>query len=94
MMVSQNGKCAICKDRPAEHLDHDHATGKLRGLTCFPCNGGLGQFKDNIEYLESAIEYLRDHDSSLDELREKTTTRLQQLNLPAAIETARATLAS
>jgi hypothetical protein len=94
MMLSQNGKCAVCKERPAQHLDHDHATGRVRALTCFPCNGGLGQFKDNIEYLESAIEYLRGHDPALDELRAKTTARLGALNLPAAIETARATLAS
>lgn len=62
----QNGCCAICKSsevsttRRAYNLfvDHDHETGKVRGLLCHHCNAGLGQFKDKTESLQKAIEYL------------------------------------
>ena len=55
----QNGKCAIC-GMEVEKLviDHDHKTGKIRGLLCDSCNWGLGHFKDNPEYLRNAIDYL------------------------------------
>lgn len=61
-----NGECAICKSSDPKtyykkfHTDHDHKTGKVRGLLCDQCNKGLGHFKDNIYYLESAIRYLNE----------------------------------
>ena len=63
--------CPICKDSFVEmnikniHLDHNHVTGKVRGVLCFRCNAGLGQFKDSIENLRAAILYLettKEHD--------------------------------
>jgi hypothetical protein len=46
-------------------VDHDHDTGKLRGIICNPCNVKLGAFKDSIEELGEAIKYLRgDFDGS------------------------------
>ena len=64
MMDSQNGKCAICKDklimkRRGIHIDHCHNTDKVRGLLCKSCNAGLGFFKDNKESLRNAIQYLK-----------------------------------
>jgi hypothetical protein len=53
--------CAICHSAPAAHVDHDHATGKVRALLCFNCNGGLGQFKDNPEALHAAAYYVAFH---------------------------------
>jgi hypothetical protein len=50
--------CAVCGRPDPEHVDHDHATGVVRGVLCFNCNGGLGQFRDNPMFLAAAIEYL------------------------------------
>jgi hypothetical protein len=61
MLAEQGGLCAICKAAPAVHVDHDHATGQVRALLCFNCNGGLGQFKDNFEALHAAAYYVAFH---------------------------------
>jgi hypothetical protein len=62
--------CKICgknllpysKDKTERgHIDHCHTTGKVRGVLCDLCNKGLGQFKDNIETLEKAINYLKEN---------------------------------
>ena len=63
----QKGRCKICRKklptrlhrgRSNLHVDHDHKTGKVRGLLCFHCNTGLGHFKDDKKVLKSAIRYL------------------------------------
>ena len=63
MLEAQGGGCAICGQRPDRlaslHLDHDHATGAIRGFLCVSCNQGLGQFRDDPRLLASAIEYLQ-----------------------------------
>jgi Recombination endonuclease VII len=61
LLVAQGGKCPICLTEPAEHLDHDHATGEVRGVLCFNCNGALGRFEDDVEVMGRAIEYLVAH---------------------------------
>ena len=61
MLAAQGGVCAICRTAPAAHVDHDHATGAVRALLCFGCNGGLGQFKDNPEFLRAAAYYVALH---------------------------------
>lgn len=61
MLTDQNGGCAICgvaSTRRRLDIDHDHETGKVRGLLCEKCNRGLGFFKDNIETLKKVIKYL------------------------------------
>lgn len=56
---SQNNKCAICKEYDDNlFVDHCHNTGIVRGLLCSKCNSGLGMFRDNIDFLKGAIEYL------------------------------------
>ena len=70
MLEAQNGVCKICgfscgaKRRGTRKMmslsvDHDHSTGKVRGLLCNSCNVGLGRFKDNINSLERAVAYLK-----------------------------------
>jgi hypothetical protein len=58
----QGNRCAICgTDNPGLSdwcADHCHTENKARGLLCVQCNAGLGYFKDNPEYLQSAIDYL------------------------------------
>lgn len=61
---AQGKACAICKKEiPLRdfhtHMDHDHETLQLRGVLCSNCNLGLGKFKDNIQSLLAAVEYLR-----------------------------------
>lgn len=70
MLEEQNGQCAICgNDEQDVHpatgklqylaVDHDHETGKIRGLLCGRCNKGLGLFYDNVNTLNAAINYLK-----------------------------------
>ncbi|MDP5183311.1 endonuclease VII domain-containing protein [Blastococcus sp. BMG 814] len=61
MLEEQNGVCAICRTAPAQHVDHDHATGAVRALLCFNCNGGLGQFRDDPWLLRMAAFYVEHH---------------------------------
>lgn len=51
--------CAICKQETKLVVDHDHASGKIRGMLCRYCNLGLGHFKDSSELLRAAAKYLR-----------------------------------
>ena len=62
MLADQTGTCAICGRAPRSdislHVDHDHETGRIRGLLCFKCNNALGDFEDHPEWLDRAASYL------------------------------------
>ena len=58
MVDAQGGLCAICRRRPATQVDHDHDTGKVRGILCLHCNAGLGALKDQERLVWAAIDYL------------------------------------
>ena len=62
MLASQNGVCAICskscKSGKLLAVDHDHNTGRVRGLLCMECNTGLGKFLDSAELLRKSADYL------------------------------------
>jgi len=65
---SQNRVCAICENPDSLNysthpefnisIDHNHDTGKFRGLLCINCNLGIGHFRDNPKLLGKAIQYL------------------------------------
>jgi hypothetical protein len=69
MLEEQNGVCAICGNKEtaldnqshkirALTVDHNHKTGKVRGLLCMNCNRCLGLLKDSTDVLQSTINYL------------------------------------
>lgn len=68
---SQQNRCAIC-ERPERRksrngrvmslaVDHDHGTGRIRELLCHACNLGIGNFEENMTFLQNAIYYLKKH---------------------------------
>ncbi len=74
MLGDQQGKCAICLIELGEfghsenlmQIDHDHISGRVRGLLCRGCNVGLAAFKDDAKSLEAAAIYIRTHRSAVD----------------------------
>lgn len=64
LLASQNGVCAICegtsiqKNRKFLYVDHCHTTGNVRGILCYSCNLGIGNFQDDTRKMEKAIYYL------------------------------------
>jgi hypothetical protein len=69
LLDKQGYRCAICgcggTDILAFRVDHDHCTGKVRGLLCHNCNHALGLLDDDIEIVESLLRYLRKHSINL-----------------------------
>ena len=75
ILVEQKGVCAICGNPQTQKrvsssgkvrllglfVDHNHETGKVRGLLCNNCNNALGYFRENVEYLANAISYIEKH---------------------------------
>jgi hypothetical protein len=67
MLAAQGGVCAICSGADPGRgykyfsVDHDHLTGAVRELLCHQCNVMIGNAKDKVENLESAIRYLKRH---------------------------------
>lgn len=66
MLAAQGNACAICRGTTTGsrrtryfHVDHDHATNKVRGLLCAKCNTALGLMDDSVDRLIDAIDYLR-----------------------------------
>lgn len=66
LLEQQGGVCALCRrlpepssvGRPALVVDHDHATGRVRGLLCDSCNSALGKLGDDEAGLRRALEYV------------------------------------
>lgn len=65
MSAKQGGRCAVCGSPPRNgkanlDVDHDHKTGKVRGLLCDVCNRAIGLLGDDAESLARAAQYLKD----------------------------------
>lgn len=71
LLEEQGGVCAICLRPPSREtgagtrvlrlgVDHDHRTGRIRGLLCTSCNGALGRLGDTVESIKRVLAYLED----------------------------------
>lgn len=55
----QNGCCGICQcELIKPYVDHNHVTGKVRGLLCQKCNSGIGLLGDDLENMKRAVDWL------------------------------------
>jgi len=70
LLLESDGVCAICHKPELKidyrtgkvlnlSIDHNHDTGKIRGMLCMDCNRALGMFQDSPELLINAISYLQ-----------------------------------
>lgn len=75
MLLDQKGVCAVCEqpETSIDHrtkkvrnlaVDHNHVTGKVRGLLCSHCNRGMGFLREDIKILRNLIKYLEDTEGS------------------------------
>ena len=68
MLADQNGECAICYTTDPGGsgsrfaVDHDHQTGRVRGLLCSNCNRGIGLLQDDAVVLSNALSYILNND--------------------------------
>lgn len=78
MLALQENSCALChlqfKADDVPNVDHDHATGRIRGLLHGPCNRILANAKDNPTKLLQAIEYLDKHHRSFEKKNTKSAS--------------------
>lgn len=63
MLALQGGRCAICNGAESKGnghfaVDHDHTTGRVRGLLCSACNTAIGLLQENPKIMMAACEYL------------------------------------
>ena len=87
LLEKQHGVCAICH-KPSKpggkrsasrlHVDHDHETGRVRGLLCNRCNLGIGHLHDSPVLLLSALKYLNGTPDSIESIQDVSLAQLQQ----------------
>ena len=65
LLKKQGNRCGVCRTAipggrdNTWHQDHNHRTGKARGILCARCNSGLGYFRDSPALLQKAVSYLK-----------------------------------
>jgi hypothetical protein len=63
MLAAQGGGCAVCERKPGKtphHVDHDHATRRVRGILCHQCNWYVGTIDADPGVLDRLRNYLAD----------------------------------
>lgn len=68
LLHSQGSSCAICRVDDETYgtlfIDHEHSSGRVRGLLCGHCNFGLGHFRDSVDLLTAATSYIERADTA------------------------------
>jgi hypothetical protein len=59
-IIALPNSCEACGSDQDLHIDHDHTTGKYRGVLCAPCNRALGQLRDNLWKVHRLFMYLKE----------------------------------
>ena len=81
MLKNQNGTCAnshcdkVLEGKNYIHTDHDHKTGKIRGLLCARCNTDLGRLEDKHR-IKGLYLYLENHEKERDAVRKRRHTKI------------------
>jgi len=62
ILHKQGDVCAICRRESSKnlHVDHNHKTGRIRGLLCYRCNSAIGYLQDNVDRAKQLLKYLED----------------------------------
>lgn len=65
LFIKQNGSCKICEKHQDSFkkklcVDHDHKSGRVRGLLCDKCNLAIGHFNDDLNLILKAASYLKE----------------------------------
>jgi len=61
LLETQEYRCKICKREVRLHVDHDHKSGKVRGLLCGSCNRAIGLLQDSVDVVRNAVAYLEEY---------------------------------
>jgi len=75
LFAAQGGSCSICGGGTTKRflaVDHNHKNGRVRGLLCASCNGALARFRDRVENLERAVEYMKDDGETVRRILDET----------------------
>ena len=79
ILKSQGGRCAICGRLPRTrrlNVDHDHKTGKVRGLLCYTCNKKVIGDRRDPAIFDAAAAYLRSADQRIASALERSKPRI------------------
>jgi GH24 family phage-related lysozyme (muramidase) len=74
----------VCANGKHLHVDHDHDTGRVRGLLCFSYNVGIGNFHQDVGHMMRAADYV-DDDGSREELAQVARARAHGLARGASV---------
>lgn len=66
MRLLQGGKCAICLDRDASAVDHNHDTGQVRALLCHQCNSAIGLLQEDAAIIRRAGQFVKHMNGEFD----------------------------